>query len=73
MATIAIERASDSISNITNESERNELAQQITVFRKKIEIEMTNSTRAGNINDAAYIGGNQKTEQAITSTVTNEA
>lgn len=54
-AVIESQRAKDSLAEVTSELEREDLQRQVDVLIRKIELELTNSTRVGNINDAAYI------------------
>lgn len=55
-AVINMQKAKDSLAtNIIDEEERKEFEKQVDLFITKIELELTNSTRVGNINDSAYL------------------
>lgn len=46
-------------SHIENQTEAQDVKRQLEVLARKIEIEMTNSNRIGNINDAAYLSSSK--------------
>lgn len=54
-AIIEVQKAKDYSHSIENEHERKDYESIINVLLRKIELELTNSTKVGNINDAAYL------------------
>ena len=63
-AIIESQRAKDSLGEVPSELERGDLQRQVEVLIRKVELELTNSTKVGNINDAAYL--DSKTVSATT-------
>jgi hypothetical protein len=47
------------IALIGDDDERKDSERQIGVLIRKIELELTNSSRVGNINDAAYLSSSK--------------
>ena len=44
---------------ISNDTESQDFSRQLDVLSRKIQIELTNSSRVGNINDAAYLSSSK--------------
>lgn len=60
IAIINSQKAKDLLPAIEDEVEKKELGNTIEVLIRKIELEMTNSTRIGNINEAAYLSSSKR-------------
>jgi hypothetical protein len=58
-AIIEVQKLKEQIQSIENETEREEFKKLTEVLARKIEIELTNQSRIGNINDAAYLSSSK--------------
>ena len=58
-AIIEVQKLKEQISSVQNETEREEFKKIVDVLSRKIEIELTNQSRVGNINDAAYLSSSK--------------
>lgn len=59
-AVIEVQKAKDYSNSIQDETEKKDYQSIINVLLRKIELELTNSTKVGNINDAAYLTSSSK-------------
>ena len=64
-AVIEAHKARDFAKAINSETERSDCERQTEILIRKIEIEMTNSTKIGNINDAAYLASSKLAESKV--------
>jgi tetratricopeptide (TPR) repeat protein len=63
-AIIEVQKLKERQHNIENPTEAQDVKRQVEVLARKIEIEMTNSNRIGNINDAAYLTSSKPVKSA---------